>query len=171
MSLFCCSLPSGSYLRIKCTDCKGPSPALGPGVSGSRLCSAPVPSALSPLLLSSYSSPATPLQLLLSSYSSPAYLPVLRQEHSRLCLRASPSALPSAWNALLPRNFLSMFLTSFRSWLKVSPHQRPFQMTWHKVAVSQLLISSNYHLTPLLFFCAPTTYRCYLFTVSNYSLF
>ena len=97
MSLFCCSLPSGSYLRIKCTDCKGPSPALGPGVSGGRLCSAPVPSALSPLLLSSYSSPATPLQLLLSSVpASPATgtLTLVSQGFSicsSLCLECSSS--------------------------------------------------------------------------------
>ena len=149
MSLFCCPL-SGSYLRIKCPECKGPSPALGPGVGCSQLCSVRSLHAL--------------------PYSSPAPL-VLRQAHSRLCLRASPSALPSAWNALLPCNSLGVFLTSFRSWLKVSPHQRPFQMTWQKVTVSPLLISSNCHLSPLLFFCAPITCRCYLFTVSNYSLF
>ena len=59
MSLFCCPLLSGSYLRIKCTECKGPSPALRPGVSCGWLCSAPVPYALSQLLLSSPAGPAT----------------------------------------------------------------------------------------------------------------
>ena len=70
--------------------------------------------------------PATPLQPCWSC-----------DRHTHACVSGLLHLLfPSAWNALLPCNSLGVFLTSFRSWLKVSPHQRPFQMTWQKVSLS-----------------------------------
>lgn len=135
-------------------------------------------SSVSPISLRLKRTPKVSHWLWVSTWSGPHCFPALSyysslplpSSHTGLLvkdklhsyLRALKPAVPSAYD-VFPQISLAWSLTSFRPWLKLSPHQRP-SLILHQEAVPQAPLSLG-HFTLLLFFWVHIT-KWTLFTYS-----